>query len=48
MQDAGKDTIAKALKSKWTYVTILGLIGLVSGGAYSDQIVQMILSILGQ
>ena len=43
-----KDTFAKALKSKWTYVIVMAVIGLVSGGAYSEQIVQMILSILGQ
>lgn len=43
-----KDTLVKVVKSKWTYVIILALTGLVSGGAYSDQIVQMILSVLGQ
>jgi len=43
-----QDVLAKVLKSKWTYVIILATAGLLGGGAYSDQISQMILSILGQ
>lgn len=38
----------KYLKNKWTYVLLLALAGLISGGTYSDQIVQAILSLIGQ
>jgi len=35
-------------KSRWTLVIILAVVGLVSGSALSDQISQMITSLLGQ
>ena len=43
-----KDFIIKTLKSKLFYVIVLAIAGLLGGGAYSDQIVQMIMSVLGQ
>ena len=41
-------SLVKVLKSKWSFVIVLAFVGLVSGSAYSDQLVQMILSVLGQ
>jgi hypothetical protein len=43
-----KDVFKLVVKSKWTYVNLLALAGLISGGAYSEQLVQMILTLLGQ
>jgi hypothetical protein len=43
-----KDVFKLVVKSKWTYVILLALAGLISGGAYSEQLVQMILTLLGQ
>jgi hypothetical protein len=40
-----KAVLAK-LKSKWTYVILVALAGLLSGGAYSDQITDLILDFL--
>ena len=38
----------KYLKNKWTLVLLLALAGLISGGAYSDQITQAVLLLIGQ
>jgi hypothetical protein len=38
----------KYLKNKWTLVLVLAIVGLISGGAYSDQITQFVLTLLGQ
>jgi len=43
-----KAILGKLLKSKWSYVIGLALAGLITGGKYGDQIVQIILSVLGQ
>ena len=34
------------LKNKWVYVIILALLAITSGGVYSDQIIEMIQSLL--
>ena len=43
-----KSILMRLLKSKWTYTVVLALVGLIGGGAYSEQITKLILSILGQ
>lgn len=40
-------TVLTMLKNKWTIVAILSAVALASGSAYSEQITQLILSILG-
>ncbi len=36
------------LKNKWVYVIILALLAIASGGVYSDQLTEMIQSLLSQ
>lgn len=36
------------LKNKWVYVIILALLAIASGGVYSDQLTEMIQSLLAQ
>ncbi|MHC4371825.1 MAG: hypothetical protein ACYSW8_29795 [Planctomycetota bacterium] len=40
-------TVLTLLKNKWTLVVLLAVTALASGSAYSEQITQLILSILG-
>lgn len=35
------------LKNKWVIIIVLGLLALASGGVYSDQLSELIQSILG-
>jgi len=41
------DSVKKLLKNKWLYVVALGLVALLGGGAYSDQVKDLLLAILG-
>jgi len=41
------ETAKRVLKNKWVLVIVLGFAALLSGGAYSDQIKNLLLSILG-
>ena len=43
-----KNILAKIIKSKWSFVIGLALVGLVTGSTYGDQIIQAILLVLGQ
>ena len=43
-----KNILVKIIKSKWFYVIVLAVAGLVSGSAYGDQITRAIMSLLGQ
>jgi len=41
--------ILKSLaKNKWAYIIVLALLAMASGGVYSDQIIEMIQSLLAQ
>ena len=39
--------VKELLKNKWLYVTILGLLALLGGGAYSEQVKDLLLVIAG-
>jgi len=41
------DKMKSLLKSKWLYIVVLGLLSLLGGGAYAEQIKQLLFSILG-
>ena len=41
------DRMKSALKSKWLYVVVLGLLALFGSSVYTEQIKQLLLSILG-
>ncbi len=43
-----KALVMTVFKSRWTLVIILAVVGLVSGSALSDQVGQLITSLLGQ
>jgi len=40
-------TLKSLLKNKWVIVIVLALVALASGGVYSDQLSEMIQSLLG-
>lgn len=42
------DVLKKYAKNKWVWVIALALAALASGGAYSDQVTQIILMLMGQ
>jgi len=41
------ETVKRVLKNKWVLVIVLGLAALLGGGTYSNQIKDLLLSILG-
>lgn len=43
-----KDILSKIVKSKWSFVIVLAIAGLVTGSTYGDQIIQAIMLVLGQ
>jgi len=42
------NVVRALMKNKWMLVIILGLLALASGGVYSDQLAEMVQSLLAQ
>ena len=41
------EAVKRVLKNKWLYVALVGVLGLLSGGAYSEEITKLLFAILG-